>query len=373
MSDRRAIVALVVGTLIAVGIAELAVRVVLPHPSYYRGHPGNVPGLVTTHDVREYTWTPGFQGTMTTADFSNEYSINAQGLRDLPVEQNGAHTILAVGDSFTAGEGVEAHETWPRKLQEVLNAGDFDGEEIRVVNAGVTGYSARQMRQMAQELIPVYQPTLVVAAIYPRAVDRIANPFVLHGGHLVRSGEVANMTPVNGGFIWFHSDFYNERAAAIDIWSQKHLHFLAHIIKTVQVFRKRRGDPPDATVVVRSRIESGLAPLLNELSAFNTYLRRDDVRLIILVVSGQESDGEISAETRTMAQVIIDYCDLNGIAAVSPIPLFEDVSGGEPVLRFESDGHWSPLAHQTAAGYLGDLLLTQAARRGCVERNCVAM
>jgi len=64
-------------------------------------------------------------------------------------------TILALGDSFTAGRN-----NWPGDLQTLL------GPEIRVVNSGVGGSTIRQMRAMADGRIRRFQPELVICQIY---------------------------------------------------------------------------------------------------------------------------------------------------------------------------------------------------------------
>ncbi|HID48118.1 MAG TPA: hypothetical protein EYP40_00625, partial [Chromatiales bacterium] len=135
-------------SVITIGLAEFVVRSILPHPAFYAGHPGNVPGLVTPHPVLGYTYTPGFTGRMTTEDFSNEYTINELGLRDAPVDAGNpdAYRILAVGNSFTAGEGVEQTETWVSQLERHLNEQRGARPSVRVINAGITGYSLRQIR-----------------------------------------------------------------------------------------------------------------------------------------------------------------------------------------------------------------------------------
>jgi hypothetical protein len=64
-------------------------------------------------------------------------------------------TILALGDSFTAGR-----DNWPGHLQTLLGPG------IRVVNSGVGGSSIRQMRAMAGGRIRRFQPEVVICQIY---------------------------------------------------------------------------------------------------------------------------------------------------------------------------------------------------------------
>lgn len=67
--------------------------------------------------------------------------------------------ILVVGDSFTFGDEVGDHETWPSFLER------FTG--YRVLNAGVSSYGLDQMVLRAEQLIPKYKPdTLIISVIF---------------------------------------------------------------------------------------------------------------------------------------------------------------------------------------------------------------
>ena len=50
-----------------------------------------------------------------------------------------ARTILALGDSLTAGLGLDAPDAFPAKLEQALRA---KGEDVTVINAGVSGDTA---------------------------------------------------------------------------------------------------------------------------------------------------------------------------------------------------------------------------------------
>ena len=50
--------------------------------------------------------------------------------------QDAEPVIVALGDSLTAGHGVEAHEAYPARLEAILRR---EGYRYRVVNAGVSG------------------------------------------------------------------------------------------------------------------------------------------------------------------------------------------------------------------------------------------
>lgn len=52
------------------------------------------------------------------------------------VQEKSAMVIAAVGDSLTAGQGVEESEAYPALVEKALRAG---GHDVQVVNAGVSG------------------------------------------------------------------------------------------------------------------------------------------------------------------------------------------------------------------------------------------
>jgi lysophospholipase L1-like esterase len=53
--------------------------------------------------------------------------------------EEGATTIICIGDSVTYGHGVSSEESYPARLEQLLKAGG--GESIRVMNRGVTGWN----------------------------------------------------------------------------------------------------------------------------------------------------------------------------------------------------------------------------------------
>lgn len=94
--------------------------------------------------------------------------INARGLRerDLDVRASPASRILMLGDSQLFGDGVEVHETFARRLEDLV-AG------IRTVNAGVIGYGTDQQVLFFERDGAAHAPTLVIVAL--NAYDLLDN------------------------------------------------------------------------------------------------------------------------------------------------------------------------------------------------------
>ena len=84
-------------------------------------------------------------------------TTNAQGLRGeggLGPKLHSVRRVLALGDSFTFGDAVEAHEAWPRQLEAALGPSGAT-PLIEVVNAGVSGEtSAAALRRIEWVMSP---------------------------------------------------------------------------------------------------------------------------------------------------------------------------------------------------------------------------
>jgi hypothetical protein len=126
-------------------------------------HPGGVVRMVgerypgSHHPRLGYVPTPG---EATGNIWNTRVTVTQEGLRS-----NGAARVaagpplVAVGDSFTFGDEVSDHETWPAQLEERLGR--------PVLNGGVFGYGFDQIVLRAEQLLELFPEadTLVVSLI----------------------------------------------------------------------------------------------------------------------------------------------------------------------------------------------------------------
>ena len=114
---------------------------------------------------------------------------------------------------------VERRDTWPQQLEGLL----LDRvESVSVSNAGVPGYSSRQIRQTIERLLPVLHPQLVVVGLYASSYWRTENPYVLFGGTLVSRDELPRLTVLPGATTAgaaeiFYSPYDSRRLVAVEI------------------------------------------------------------------------------------------------------------------------------------------------------------
>lgn len=114
-------------------------------------------------------------------EFSVEYRINAEGLRDDRIhpspKPNGTTRILILGDSFTFGVGVDYEYSWPAVLERKLMD---EGYDAGIVKAGVAGYDTRTELIYLERIFSRYDPDIVVLAFLPN--DLFTNSPVDTGG-----------------------------------------------------------------------------------------------------------------------------------------------------------------------------------------------
>ena len=146
-----ALVAVSVG--LVVGLAVLADRIA---PWFY---PSATPlGYI------DMAFPPGSVEEFATPEFEFTARINSLGIRDeeIPLESEHACRILAFGDSFTYGYGVDLEDTWLKHLERNLREQGVDAE---TVNMGRSGTGAVFYAAFAERTVPVLRPDVVLVAV----------------------------------------------------------------------------------------------------------------------------------------------------------------------------------------------------------------
>lgn len=93
------------------------------------------------------------------------YPTNSLGFRDREFElEKGSHfRIVCVGDSCTWGDGVPLQQTYPKVMEQKLNAGD--GDRYQVINAGAQGLTSLIALYAINQRIVGLDPDVLVYAL----------------------------------------------------------------------------------------------------------------------------------------------------------------------------------------------------------------
>ena len=125
-------------------------------------------GMFVNHPTLQYGLTPNFRGTSKTAEYETSIKINSLGLRDdseYARTSSNRYRMLAVGDSFTMGVGVELEQAYVKVLERLLSSAR-DERTYEVVNGGVPGYNTHQELTYLQEEGVKLEPDLVLLNFY---------------------------------------------------------------------------------------------------------------------------------------------------------------------------------------------------------------
>ena len=139
---------------------------------------GSIPNAPAKYDpLLGWVPRPGRFDLETWSWNANEASLRSNGPTAAPT----ARPIVAVGDSFTFGDEVDDHETWPAQLERI--------RQHSVLNAGVFAYGLDQAYLRAVKLMESSDPRGVVLAFISNDINRTelsyyqgrGKPYFVHG------------------------------------------------------------------------------------------------------------------------------------------------------------------------------------------------
>jgi hypothetical protein len=360
---------------LALGLAEVASWTLLPQWA-----PENGSRTFWRFDERlGWSHRPGASGVHLHRDFAPRVEINAEGLRDRRYPEArvpGLCRMLAVGDSFTWGFGVEREEIWHERIE----ARHPDWE---IVNAGVAGYATDQQLLYLEERGLALRPDVVLLLFHPNDLlenaERSTSGYYKPYFELGADGRLAlRQVPVPRGSL----------EQRVERWLRFRTYLLFrlyHVRKLVAAAREERasraaearaaqaertaGDAPRAGG--RRRGEAPAAPVVNkydvDLSLTLALLGRVDevVRARgarFLVASVPMSDPPRSGLEAGLRE--------RGIAHLGLDAAFRR----QRDVRFPNDPHWTPRGHEIAAAAVEAFLASEGVlgAPGCGARAAAA-
>lgn len=152
---------------VCVAAAEVLLRFFLPQNTFSRMLE-NTPPMFRKSDVLAYELAPLSKGKLVREEFDTTITINSQGYRgrEFGPGKHGRFRILAIGDSFTFGYGVEDTESYPARLEQILK-NEYHMDDIEIVNAGfAAGYSPDTYYLFLKERGLKMQPDLILIGFF---------------------------------------------------------------------------------------------------------------------------------------------------------------------------------------------------------------
>jgi len=155
---------------IVVILLELFARFIIKQPYYAFPE-----GYFVEKEFYGYGLAQNFRGKYSQPEFTISINTNSDGLRDrehFPCDN--CYKILALGDSFTFGDGVELNDTYLSILEDRLNKNA--NKKYEIIKAGVAGYSTYNEKLYLEKNGLKYHPDIVFVQFWwdDLGIDKIS-------------------------------------------------------------------------------------------------------------------------------------------------------------------------------------------------------
>ncbi len=276
--------------------------------------------------------TPFFEGTLVSAEYRIEVRMNSEGFRDSEhgrAKPEGVLRILAAGDSFTFGVGVEANETYPKVLEGLL------GERAaEVFNMGIGGLGTLEEADIVRYGVR-YKPDIILLGLL--AEDRWSP----HSGNdlcdNVRSSRASHTgAPAATGVVGFTGRVQRFLARNSDAY------FLLMTGAGTSVRTRAIGLREGRN---RRELDEGWRITKQALTDIRDVARGAGARLVIVRIPFLYDVH--SGEPDRVSAIIGEFGTQNGIPVCDLLDAFRKNRNED--LYFPADGHWRPAAHKLAA------------------------
>ncbi|MCW5906472.1 MAG: hypothetical protein KIS94_01315 [Chitinophagales bacterium] len=129
-------------------------------------------------NLQLYRHQPGTVLQRNKTEYAYAANINSLGFRGKePQPCDSCVTVLALGDSFTEGVGSPDDSTWVTLLEEMY-AGDSVRNNVRLINAGVSGSDLFYEYKILEHLFHAFQPQAVILSVNASDID----DYIVRGG-----------------------------------------------------------------------------------------------------------------------------------------------------------------------------------------------
>ena len=285
---------------------------------------------------------------------------NRIGLRDTDIraKRSDEFRILSLGESTTFGHGVENEQTYSALLQDMLAEAEFD-HSIRVINAGVSGYTSFQSLQFLKQSSPNLNLDMVL--FYHELNDFLPSS--------IRTNDFMSAVPRSGsatdesGLMCTDRQYYrsHNRAAHRELMSlsaiYRSINFLVsrRAIEALQTQNAQQMMMPNVMtpaglrqLELPSRVSAEeRKEIMEELLA---HCRRNEIQLVMIHPAYRDSKRHACDLTR--------FCQRNSVPMFAAFDSLHADTEQDDQLYLDS-AHPNPEGHRRVARDLAEMLTSQ--------------
>jgi lysophospholipase L1-like esterase len=123
-----------------------------------------ITGIYALDDETDYAMKKNISIAHSSSEYQTRIETNSFGLRDADRERDGRCAVLVLGDSFSFGYGVNNHETFPRHLENLLEANY--PSRYKVINAGHNGFDTQRELAFMRKHFDRIQPKAIILQFF---------------------------------------------------------------------------------------------------------------------------------------------------------------------------------------------------------------
>jgi hypothetical protein len=161
----------------------------------------------------------------------------------------------------------------------------------------------------------------VIVGLYTGGLDRLADPFALAGGEIVRARKLSHIRPLADGYLY--SLMSNARARRLDFWLDEHFYLGA---LGWHALHRGYAAMPQGAADVRSpeyTATSAIATAASEVRELRARLARTGVGLVVLLMATQNREGGVPAAQRAAVASLLETCRREEIPALDTLAVLE--------------------------------------------------
>jgi lysophospholipase L1-like esterase len=268
------------------------------------------------------------------SEFNYEIRTNSLGLRDIehPLgKAPGELRILAIGDSFTEGQGAPFDQTWLSVLGRNLNRPEAT-RQYTIMAAGVAGSDPFYEYRLLVDKLFAYQPDLVMMVVNGNDVVDV----ILRGGEerFLPNGRVKGVEPPSKIVTWLYTNSHFARFVLFEAFDYTHL----------MITKSERGR---RAVEALGKIEALIVRL-------DKLLKNKGVGFILVVLPSRQDVERNRYNDLHNMQGLLDFSRAHGIRTIEVKPyLMAKLADGDVELDemfWRMDYHFTPLGYR----YMGE-------------------
>ncbi len=288
-----------------------------------------------------YVYKPNLDTVISNSNYRIRIKTNSYGYRDdewnLPNEKN---AILVLGDSFTAGYGVNKEQRWSDQLNRLI-AEAGSNEKYRIYNAAVSGYSLQQIEATFDKMFEKVNAKAVIIGLNINVLDRLMDPYIYFRGFSLKKSKVPYAVVDNNRLYILRSKnpFLKRIEFQIVKYSLLYDFVMSKLLILKNDFTKHSYENENALLYETGKILLGIKK--KSISS--------NIRLIILPIVQHNKDMKFGNEVLSRYQEIRKFCTDNRIEFVDMLPAIDSRIKSGSNFWIGADPHWNKIVHQIAA------------------------